>query len=157
MCIAICNFNSLFVQVMKRQITSWLTTKKVDYYSKYQIKFRFSACLDMCFAICTTISKTIFVHVMKCQITTWPALMIFDTWFLVASTNIDWNFLFSTYLTTAGACNGPCYRSYCETGIWGWESSLETPCTLVAAAPSLGSSLHHLGDAGWSWRWCSCH
>jgi len=40
---------------------------------------------------------------------------------------------------------------------WGWESSLEAAGTLVAAAPSPGSILHHPGGAGWSWGRCGCH
>ena len=39
---------------------------------------------------------------------------------------------------------------------WGRESSLEAAGTLVAAAPSPGSILHHLGGAGWSWWRCGC-
>ena len=40
---------------------------------------------------------------------------------------------------------------------WGRESSLEAAGTLVVAAPSPGSILHHPGGAGWSWGWCGCH
>ena len=39
---------------------------------------------------------------------------------------------------------------------WGRESSLEAAGTLVAAAPSPGSILHHPGGAGWSWGRCGC-
>ena len=40
---------------------------------------------------------------------------------------------------------------------WGREFSLEAAGTLVAAAPSPGSILHHPGGAGWSWGRCGCH
>ena len=39
----------------------------------------------------------------------------------------------------------------------GQESSLEAAGTLVAAAPSPGSILHHQGGASWSLGWCGCH
>ena len=42
----------------------------------------------------------------------------------------------------------------------GRESSLEAAGTLVAAAPSPGSILHHPsapGCVGWSWGRCGCH
>ena len=38
----------------------------------------------------------------------------------------------------------------------GRESSPEAAGTLVVAAPSPGSILHHPGGAGWSWRQCGC-
>ena len=34
---------------------------------------------------------------------------------------------------------------------------MEAAGTLVAAAPSPGSILHHPGGAGWSWGRCGCH
>ena len=37
------------------------------------------------------------------------------------------------------------------------ESSLEAAGTLVVAAPSQGSILHHPGGAGWSLGRCGCH
>jgi len=42
---------------------------------------------------------------------------------------------------------------------WGRESSLEAVGTLVAAASSWGSFLHHpsaRGGVDWSWGWCGC-
>ena len=66
------------------------------------------------------------------------------------------NYCFKT-LKIAGAHSGPCNWCWNLRMACGWESSLEVAGTLVAATPSPGSILQHMGVAGWSWgRYC-CH
>ena len=72
-------------------------------------------------------------------------------------------YLYSTALfliTNMGRVADPVIKANARRNLktaLGQESSLEAAGTLVAAAPSPGSILHHPGGAGWSWGRCGCH